>query len=717
MNILADLPTMKKLFLYLLLVATVLTVHAIPARRGLWSIITLPDGTSVKVELVGNEHFHYLRAADGRCYQQDATGVYRQLSDLTALREKAIRTRSVARKVCYASTDDGLGQFGQSGLGAVNSIGSYTFSVIMVQFQDLSFKPTTTVEKMRRYYNAEGYSEERGCVGSVKDYFKAQSQGAFVPSFDVVGIVTLPNGYKHYGANDAQGSDKNVNGLVADAIAAAKSQLGIDFSQYDTGAGVPLVCILYAGKGEATEAQTAQNAYLVWPCEYDCEKTMSDTYFKSYFVGNELYTGGKTLMGMGVFCHEMGHALGLPDFYVTDGSYSDDDPFSNWSIMDCGAYVNDTRAPVGYTAYEKSYLGWLDIPELSAIEAEADGTITLGNPNEANTLSAVRIKVSKTEHFILESRAPGTWYPDTYADNQDTYTMGSGLMLSRIAYNRARWNDNTLNNLQTRKRACILTADKAPLSYSSSITNLYGNGIDSIVALPTYGGSSRAVSLKKITKRADGSITFVRETTTGGGEPTGTTGYYFRETFDNCADTGGNDNLWNGSIAKGLFKPDNEGWESTHAFGANQCAKFGTGTAAGVATTPAFTIDGEATTLTFKAAIWNTMKDGTSLTLSATGNLHIGTPNFTLKRGEWIECSTPISGSGEVRITFTATRRLFLDEVSVPKPVPSGIQGVRIRPTAKPDNRIYSLEGQYLGTELEVLPRGIYIRNGKKIVR
>ena len=70
-----------------------------------------------------------------------------------------------------------------------------------------------------------------------------------------------------------------------------------------------------------------------------------------------------------------------------------------------------------------------------------------------------------------------------------------------------------------------------------------------------------------------------------------------------------------------------------------------------------------------------------------------------------------------MRITFTATRRLFLDEVSVPKPVPSAIQGVRIRPTAKPDNRIYSLEGQYLGTEIEVLPRGIYIRNGKKIVR
>lgn len=708
---------MKKFFLLLLLMATVQAIHGIPARRGLWSNIVLADGTVVRVELVGNEHFHYLRAADGSCYRQDAGGGYRQVSDLSALGQKASKRRAAMRRACYASTSDGLGKFGQSGMGAVNSIGSYTFPVIMVQFSDLSFKPTTTVEKMRRYYNEEGYSEEAGCVGSVKDYFKAQSYGAFVPSFDVVGIVTVPNSYKHYGANDQQGGDKNVDGLVEDAVAAAVSQLKTDFSQYNTGDGVPLVCILYAGKGEATEAQTAENANLVWPCEYDCERTMSGTYFKSYFVGNELYTGGRTLMGMGVFCHEFGHALGLPDFYVTDQSYSEDDPFSNWSIMDCGAYVNDTRAPVGYTAYEKSYLGWLDIPELSTVVSEPDSVVTLGNPNEANTVSAVRIKISGTETFILESRYPGTWYPETYSDDYGTYSMGSGLMLSRIAYSQARWNDNTLNNTRDKKRACILTADKAKLNYSSSNTNLYGNGLDSIVSLRTYGGASRAVSLRKITKRADGSITFVRETTTGGGEPTGTTGYYFRETFDNCADTGGNDNLWNGSIAKGLFKPDNEGWESSHAFAANQCAKFGMGTTAGVATTPAFTIDGEATTLTFKAAVWNTLKDGTSLTLSATGNLHIGMPNFTLKRGEWTECATTISGSGEVQLTFTTTRRMFLDEISIPKPVISGIQGVKTMPVGPTDNRIYNLNGQYLGTEMDALPRGIYIRNGKKIMK
>lgn len=708
---------MKKFFLLLLLMAAVQAIHGIPARRGLWSNITLADGTVVRVELVGNEHLHYLRAADGRCFQQDSEGVYRPVSDLTALSRKASGRRAARRKVCYASTADGLGKFGQSGKGAVNSIGSYTFPVIMVQFSDLSFKPTTTVEKMNRYYNAQGYSEETGCVGSVKDYFRAQSYGAFVPSFDVVGIVTLSNSYRHYGANDQQGSDKNVDGLVEDAVAAAVSQLGTDFSRYNTGSGVPLVCILYAGKGEATEAQTEANEDYVWPCEYDCERTMSGTYFKSYFVGNELYTGGRTLMGMGVFCHEFGHALGLPDFYVTDQSYSEDDPFGNWSIMDCGAYVNDTRAPVGYTAYEKSYLGWLDIPELSTVVSEADSTVTLGNPNEANTVPAVRIKISNTENFILESRYPGTWYPETYSDDYGTYSMGSGLMLTRIAYSQTAWNYNNLNNTQARKRACILAADKAKLSYSSSNANLYGNGVDSIVSLRTYGGASRTVSLGKITKQAGGSITFVSKPAAATGANAGTGNYYFHETFGDCSGTGGNDNLWSGSIANGSFSPDNDGWTHSLAFGASQCAKFGSSASAGTATTPVFTIDEGATTLTFRAAAWNASKDGTSLALSATGDLKIGTPSFTMKKGEWTECSTTISGSGEVQITFMATSRMFLDEISIPKPVAAGIQGVKITPVRPADNRIYSLGGQYLGTELDALPRGVYIRNGKKIIK
>lgn len=65
---------------------------------------------------------------------------------------------------------------------------------------------------------------------------------------------------------------------------------------------------------------------------------------------------------------------------------------------------------------------------------------------------------------------------------------------------------------------------------------------------------------------------------------------------------------------------------------------------------------------------------------------------------------------------FTPDRRFFLDEVVVTKPVTNGISYVRSEKRAD-DKRIFTLSGQYVGTQLSRLPKGIYIVNGRKVVR
>ena len=223
---------MKRFLLSLTLVAFALTMMAVPAKRGMWSTITLSDGTQVKVERVGDEHGHWLRAADGTCFVADGS-VYVKADEerLQANRQARIAKRSSKRRAIHASTSDGLGEKGTMSPGAVPSIGEYTIPVVMVQFSDKSFKSTTTVEKMTRYYNEEGYHDETGCVGSVRDYFKAQSGGQFVPTFDVVGIVTLTKASTYYGENDSDGNDKNLDALPGHVIDAAIEQLGADFTQ------------------------------------------------------------------------------------------------------------------------------------------------------------------------------------------------------------------------------------------------------------------------------------------------------------------------------------------------------------------------------------------------------------------------------------------------------------------------------------------------------
>jgi len=720
-----DMMTTKKWFLAVMLTVIAVTASAIPAKRGMWTTITLADGTEVRVEKVGDEHGHWLRAANGTCYVKDGeTYIQADAEALEAKRAVRLQRKKAARRVIYASTSDGLGQKGRMSLGAVPSIGEYTIPVVMVQFSNLKFKSTTTVAKMTRYYNEEGYHDESGAVGSVRDYFKAQSGGQFIPTFDVVGIVTLDNTYKYYGENDSNGNDQRLDELPGDVISAAITQLGTDFSKYVVPAadthhknGVPLLAMFYAGKGEATESETTSNSYYLWPCEWDDEEdpvgggNYNGIHFNSFFIGNELF--GSKLMGMSVFCHEFGHALGLPDFYCTNYAYSNDDPFGLWSIMDTGAYVDDDcRLPMGYNAYEKSFMGWLELKELPKT-----GSVTLQSPIGMAENSAYIVRNSSTETFIFENRQPGTWYPSQF---------GSGVLVSRIAYSQSAWERNRLNNTQSQKRACVLTADGAKMYFSASSSNLYGGSKTSITTLKTLNGSSKSIDIKKITKNSNGTITL----TMTGEDPTpdpdpdpdptptptpGETVFY--ESFNQCSGTGGNDGKWSGSIASVAFLTDKDGWESSgdKAYGADQCAKFGTATVSGSTTTPAFTLNGAAT-MTFRAGAWDAKVDGIILNLSATGGT-LTPSSVEMTKGNFTNFTVSLTGTGTMTVTFAAAKgRFFLDEVLVKANVPVGVSdtvtGVPSAPT-----RIYTLDGRYAGTDLRQLPRGMYVVGGKKIIK
>ena len=507
---------MKKIMLFLSLLLTVMTALAIPAKRGLWTTIKLADGTEVRVEKRGDEHCHWWQTAEGVCYMsENGQLVQKDIAEIQVQRQARMARRMNSRKVIYASTKDGLGQFGTMSMGPVQSIGEYTIPVVMVQFKDLKFKSTTTVEKMTRYYNEEGYNDEAGCVGSVRDYFKAQSGGQFIPTFEIVGVVTLDKGYAYYGANNGDDEiDVHLDELPGDVIAKAVDSLGVDFSKYVVPAGddhhtegVPLMAMFYAGRGEATEYYNAED-YL-WPCEWDGiedpigQGTYKDVHFNSFFIGNEIYND--KLMGMGVFCHEFGHALGLPDFYCTNYSYSYDDAFSKWSIMDSGSYVSDTYAPVGYTAYEKSFMGWLDLKEVNDLDS-----VVLESPEGMAKNSAYILRHSATETFIFENRQPSTWYPTSF---------GSGVMVSRIAYSQQYWANNQPNNIQSKKRACMLTADGSKMYFNANPSHLYGNSAtkSKIETLKTLNGTTATIGIKKIVKNnTNGTITlyFTDETLT-----------------------------------------------------------------------------------------------------------------------------------------------------------------------------------------------------------
>ena len=476
---------MRRILVAALMSAVVCGVSAIPVRRGLWKWITLNDGTEVRAEFRGDARACQWVDADGHAYVSADDGRYQPYTPS----DEDVAAKSLLRRATIASSSDGLGRYGQPGMGAVSSIGACTLPVIMVQFPDCEFQPTTTVERVSRLLNEKDYADQ-GSVGSVADYFEAQSKGLFTPHFDVLGIVTLDRSYTYYGKDFSSNNiDSHLTEIVDDVLKAAADQLSIDFSAYSTGGEVPLVSFYYAGNSQALTSVSSD----IWPVEFECDLNYDAFHFSDVMLCNELADG--VFQGIGVFCHEFSHALGLPDFYLSSNTYS---AFSDWSIMDNGCYVNGGYVPMGYTAYERSYMGWLDIPQLTD-----DGRVTLSPVEGVDGISAIVIRHPRkqNEYFIVEHRQPDVWYPVNY---------GSGLMVSRFAYDSYQWEYNSVNtSATTGMRAKVVPADTEMLRKSRAESkNLFGNEVKTISQLQFFDDITSDCLITDITANADGTISF-----------------------------------------------------------------------------------------------------------------------------------------------------------------------------------------------------------------
>ena len=138
----------------------------------------------------------------------------------------------------------------------------------------------------------------------------------------------------------------------------------------------------------------------------------------------------------------------------------------------------------------------------------------------------------------------------------------------------------------------------------------------------------------------------------------------------------------------------------------------------GEATSPEFELDGQAT-ITFVAG---SIRPATNpvISLSATGSATLSGTQASLDY-KMTQYRVNITGTGKVKVTFSSNAKaFFLDEVRIMPVTATGIDGVTVQPDAagKPaDRRIYSIDGRYVGTDATQLPKGMYIRGGKKFIK
>lgn len=451
---------MKRIVLTLILCICALSLWAVPAKRISFTI-QQPDGTELTLTQCGDEHFHYfltddnvmvLRSADAFYYAHTQDGRLMPSEHLAhrsvdrSAEEQALVERLKSSTVLGHAVEQRVAARRTQQMRKSNTVptqGDVHVPVLLLQYSDVKFSFSDAADIFDDQFNADNYKENGG-YGSVREYFEDQSEGKFIPKFDIIGPVTLSQNMEYYGGNDEEGSDKRPREMVTEACKLANAQA--DFSKYDNdGDGyVDFLYVIYAGYGEASNVSKLANT--IWPHAWYLESDLAldGVKISRYACSNELNGDeGTELCGIGTVCHEFSHCLGLPDFYPTNGSNGFG--LQTWSLMHSGNYNNNSHTPCGYTAYEKEYLGWIEIEELDTATS-----VTLTPLSEGGKAYKIVNDANPNEFYVVENRQLTQW---------DEYIPAAGMLVMHIDYLASAWGNNAPNNDPYHQRVTIIPAD------------------------------------------------------------------------------------------------------------------------------------------------------------------------------------------------------------------------------------------------------------------
>jgi immune inhibitor A len=318
---------------------------------------------------------------------------------------------------------------------------------------------------------------------SMHDYYLQLSSGRFTWQGQVGNWVRVNATEAFFGANSRTGSGDDVNGPVyrvvdytLQALAASGNYGGLDLARADTidrydcdGDGnfnepdgyIDHFGIVHAGEGEEAGGGV-QGADAIWShrwyANFNQTSGPAGCHLGGYNLpGTNLWVGDYTIEpengGVGVFAHEFGHDLGLPDLYDTSGGSENATAF--WSIMSSGSWASDSPfaigdKPVHMGSWEKLVLGWLD-DTLARVALGADTTVQLG-PAEGQTRGrsqALRVDLPPVTTTVTAypldgaSADPNYFYSGQGDDLDNTMTKSFATSVAAPISFRAIWDTET----------------------------------------------------------------------------------------------------------------------------------------------------------------------------------------------------------------------------------------------------------------------------------
>ncbi|MFO7607660.1 MAG: M6 family metalloprotease domain-containing protein [Candidatus Krumholzibacteriia bacterium] len=357
-----------------------------------------PDGTPLELRLWGDEFANGWETTDGYTVRFDAaTGywVYAVLGEDGGLVESTARAGIDAPNAAphlrpqeswleprYRLLGDNPAPRSIADKAAPPwASGSTNVLIIMVQFpadpaDPDGAQPAVSASFTAAQADANFFGGTATGPGNMTDYFDEVSYGAL----NLVGTVVGPYTLAH-DKNDYDDGPLGARDMVAEAIALADGD--IDYNDFDNdGDGwVDNVAVMYAGNGPDNGGYQGADPDVnnLWPhaSSLGAPVAVDGINAQTYYIAPELLSAAPRLRTIGVYAHEFGHKLGLPDLYDTDDAPDDSDGIGHWCLMASGSWCSNNpgsengEAPSHMSAWCKSVLGWVSPTDLTGAATAA----------------------------------------------------------------------------------------------------------------------------------------------------------------------------------------------------------------------------------------------------------------------------------------------------------------------------------------------------------
>jgi len=340
--------------------------------------------------------FDQLRAAGG-------------LDDYLAL-EASARRRGVNQPDAYR-----LAVGGQAAI-----TGNLNVLVLLVEFSDElaagggSFSDSTYFDSLLFSTNSPGYS--------MNDHYYEMSYSQVTISGRSVGWLMMPQTYAYYvdGQRGFGNYPRNAQKLAEDAVDAAEAA-GVDFSLYDNDNDGTLdgLFIVHAGPGYESTGDVNQIHSHQWSLA--ASRNYDGVNIITYTQEPEERGSGQPI-NVGVYSHEYGHFLGLPDLYDTDYTSAG---IGRWCLMASGSWADGGTTPAHMSAWCKYQLGWVTPINVTFNLTAAE------LPQVVTDAVVYRLWAGGTmgnEYFLVENRQKVGF---------DRYLRGAGLCIWHIDDNKS----------------------------------------------------------------------------------------------------------------------------------------------------------------------------------------------------------------------------------------------------------------------------------------